>query len=62
MANELTNHADKPLDQLLAELTDAKLEKREGDIEQLHEEIGKRQARGERPPEPRPDDNAPKAW
>ena len=33
----------------------------EGDIEQLNEEIGKRQARGERPPEPRPDDNAPKA-
>ena len=61
MANELTNHTDKPLDQLLAELTDAKLEKREEDIEQLQEEISQRQARGERPPELRPDDNAPKA-
>jgi len=61
MATELTNHADKPLDQLLSELTDAKLEKREGDIARLQQEIGKRQAQGEQPPEPRPDDNAPKA-
>ena len=62
MANESTTHADKPLDQLLEELTDAKLEKRTEDIDRLHEEIGKHQARGEQAPEPRPDDNAPKAF
>ena len=61
MATEVTNLADKSLDQLLAELTDAKLEKREGDIARLHEEIGKHQARGERASEPPPDDNTRKA-
>jgi hypothetical protein len=61
MATELTNLADKPLAQLLAELTDAKLEKREEDIARLQQEIGKHQARGEAPPVPRPNENAPQA-
>jgi hypothetical protein len=61
MATQSTSHADKTLDQLLEELTDAKLEKREADIAQLQDEIGKRQARGEPASAPRPDDNAAKA-
>jgi len=61
MATEVTNLADKSLDQLLAALTDAKLEKRDEDIARLHEEIGKHQARGERASEPRPSDNTRKA-
>lgn len=41
-----------PLEQLLSELTDAKLEKREADIARLQEEIERRQARGEPAPAP----------
>ena len=61
MATETTTHENKPLCQLLEELTDAKLERREGDIARLQEEIGKHQARGETAPWPRPDDTGPKA-
>jgi len=44
---------DTPLNTLLSELTDAKLEKREADIERLEREIAKRQAQGEqREPSP----------
>lgn len=59
MATEPTNLADKPLEQLLEELTDARLEKREADIARLQDEICKHQARGERPCEA-PPSNAPK--
>jgi hypothetical protein len=49
MASE-SELSQAPLEQLLAELTDAKLEKREADIERIQKEIGRRQARGEQRP------------
>jgi len=51
-----------PLEQLLQELTDAKLEKREDDIARLQKEVGKRQATGETVPAPPADDAAKKAF
>jgi hypothetical protein len=54
MTSESNAGPDTPLNTLLAELTDAKLEKREADIERLQQEIAKRQAQGEQP-EPTPE-------
>ena len=47
MTSESNAGPDTPLNTLLSELTNAKLEKREADIERLEQEIAKRQARGE---------------
>jgi len=47
MTSESNAGPDTPLNRLLSELTDAKLEKREADIERLEQEIAKRQAQGE---------------
>lgn len=53
MSTELTNKAAEiPLEQLLSDLVDAKLEKREADINRLQDEISRRQARGEPAPPP----------
>lgn len=48
MTSESNAGPDTPLNTLLSELTGAKLEKREADIERLEQEIAKRQAQGER--------------
>ena len=47
MTSESNAGPDTPLNTLLSELTNAKLEKREADIERLEQEIARRQARGE---------------
>jgi hypothetical protein len=47
MTSESNAGPDTPLNTLLSELTDAKLEKRDADIERLQQEIAKRQAKGE---------------
>ena len=47
MTSESSAGPDTPLNTLLSELTDAKLEKRDADIERLEQEIAKRQAQGE---------------
>jgi len=49
MTSESNAGPDTPLNTLLSQLTDAKLEKREADIERLEQEIAKRQAQGEQP-------------
>ena len=54
MASEPTAISAEPLDKLLSDLVDAKLEKRQPDIERLEREIGKRQARGEGAPDASP--------
>lgn len=62
MATNDTPTDNVPLEQLLSDLTDAKLEKREADISRLQEEVGKRQAAGETVPARDPDDGAKKAF
>ena len=57
MTSESNAGPDTPLNKLLAELTNAKLEKREVDIERLEQEIAKRQAQGEQR-EPTPEAEA----
>ncbi len=57
MESNKTVNIDAPLEQLLHELADAKLEKREDDIARLQDEIGKRQAAGETVP-PRDSEDA----
>ncbi len=51
---------DAPLEQLLRDLTDAKLEKREDDIARLQTEVGRRQAAGETLPPARDSDEVAK--
>jgi len=55
MTSESNTGNDTPLDTLLSELTNAKLEKREADIERLQQEIAKRQAQGGEEREPTPE-------
>ncbi len=45
--SDTTLNVDTPLEQLLTQLTDAKLAKRDDDIARLQDEIGRRQAAGE---------------
>ncbi len=50
MGNDTPDISTAPLEQLLDELTTARLEKREDEIARLQEEIGRRQAAGETVP------------
>lgn len=50
MSNDTPNIATAPLEQLLSELTTAKLENKEDVIARLQDEIGRRQAAGETVP------------
>jgi hypothetical protein len=49
MAPDPNTSNREPLNKLLNDLVDAKLEQRQADIERLEREIGQRQARGEGP-------------
>ena len=54
MTSEQPTQSQASLEQLLEELTDAKLEKREADIQRLQQEIGRRQSRGDAGPQREP--------